>query len=223
VTSKIIAVVSGGIDSVVMAHHLAAQGHRLHVVSIDYGQRHHKELQHARAVAERLDSGYEEVDLRAARGVMRGSSLTDPSVDVPDAARPPSGRNPNIVPNRNAILLSVAFAVAVVEEADAVAFGVMADDVGPSDTSPEFLRLFLAMERLATKGSASPDLDLLAPLVELHKPEVIALGEELGVPWTQTWTCFRGQDVHCGVCASCIERRGAFVTAGVKDPTGYAE
>ncbi|WP_394620206.1 7-cyano-7-deazaguanine synthase [Lentzea sp. JNUCC 0626] len=217
--SRIVAVVSGGIDSVVTAHHLAAQGHQLHVMSVDYGQRHHKELQFAQAAAERLSAGYEEVDLRSARSVMRGSSLTDPSVAVPDAARPPSGRNPNLVPNRNAILLSLAFAVAVVEEADAVAFGVMADDVGPSDTSPEFLRLFQAMERVAI---AKPEVELLAPLVALHKPEVIALGEELGVPWASTWTCFRGQEIHCGVCASCLERRGAFVHAGVKDPTEYA-
>lgn len=220
--SKIIAVVSGGIDSVTMAHHLAVQGHSLHVLSIDYGQRHVKELQYARAVADRLGAPYEEADLSAVKNVFRGSSLTDPSVAVPRVGSQ-TGRNPNIVPNRNALLLSVAFALAVVEDADAVAFGVMADDVGPADTSPEFLRRFLEMERVATKGFARSGLDLLAPLVELHKAEVVALGESLGVPWGQTWTCFRGEDVHCGVCAACAERRGAFAEVGVLDPTAYRE
>jgi len=215
--SKIIAVVSGGIDSVTMAHHLAAQGHDLHVLSIDYGQRHHKELAFARAVADRLGFPYEQADLSAVKSVFRGSSLTDPSVDVPRVGAT-TPRNPNIVPNRNALLLSVAFALAVVEDADAVAFGVMADDVGPSDTSPEFLRRFLEMERVAI---ARPGVDLLAPLIELHKTGVVALGEELGVPWAETWTCFRGEDVHCGECAACAERRGAFTEVGVKDPTTY--
>ncbi|HEX6344843.1 7-cyano-7-deazaguanine synthase [Umezawaea sp.] len=217
--SKIIAVVSGGIDSVVMAHHLAERGHTLHVLSIDYGQRHDKELAFARAAADRLGFPYEQADLSAVKSVFRGSSLTDRTVEVPKFGTPTT-RNPNIVPNRNALLLSVAFALAVVEEADAVAFGVMADDVGPSDTSPEFLTRFLAMEKVAT---ARPELDLLAPLIELHKTGVVSLGEELGVPWEQTWTCFRGEELHCGVCAACAERRGAFDELGVKDPTEYAE
>jgi 7-cyano-7-deazaguanine synthase len=125
------------------------------------------------------------------------------------------------VPNRNALLLAAAYAIAVVERAEAVAFGVMADDVGPSDTSPAFLRAFADMERIATRGRARADLELLAPLVTLHKSEVVALGERLGVPWRQTWTCYRGQSAHCGACAACVERRTAFTTAAVEDPTEY--
>jgi 7-cyano-7-deazaguanine synthase len=127
------------------------------------------------------------------------------------------------VPNRNAVLLSVAFALAVSVRADAVAFGVMAEDVGPSDTSPEFLRRFLDMEKVATRGSLTPDVELLAPLIELPKAGVVTLGEKLGVPWNQTWTCFRGDDVHCGVCAACVERRGAFAEVGIPDPMVYRE
>ncbi|MFE0632424.1 7-cyano-7-deazaguanine synthase [Streptomyces sp. NPDC058864] len=229
--SKIIAVVSGGIDSVTMAYHLRAEGHELHLLGIDYGQRHRRELVCARLAAERLDAPYEEVDLGGARGVLRGSSLTDPAVEVPEdgpgAGTAPAGGTavpgrPNIVPNRNALLLSVAFAGAVVERAQAVAFGIMAEDIGPSDTSMEFLAAFLAMERIATRGHAHPDLDLLAPLARLTKREVIALGDRLSVPFEDTWTCFRGEEVHCGRCASCTERREAFVAAGVHDPTVYA-
>ncbi|MFD5813471.1 7-cyano-7-deazaguanine synthase [Streptomyces sp. NPDC127038] len=220
--SRIVAVVSGGIDSVTMAHHLAAEGHELQVLAVDYGQRHRKELEFAAAAAERLGAPYEEVDLRSLRGVMRGSSLTDPSVAVPRPDQP-AGGNANIVPNRNAVLLSVAFALAVTVSADAVAFGVMAEDVGPSDTSPEFLRLFLAMERVATKGSLPPEVELLAPLIELPKTGVVALGEKLGVMWELTWTCFRGEDIHCGACAACSERRGAFADLGITDPTVYRE
>ncbi|WP_280690821.1 MULTISPECIES: 7-cyano-7-deazaguanine synthase [unclassified Kitasatospora] len=219
--SRVIAVVSGGVDSVTMAYKLKAEGHRLHLLAVDYGQRHRKELEFARLAARRLGARYEVADLSAARNVFRGSSLTDSAVDVPADTGPSQGSS-TIVPNRNALLLAAAFALAVVEQAQAVAFGVMADDVGPSDTSPEFLRAFLVMERIATRGQAHPDLDLLAPLVELHKSEVIALGDGLGVPWEETWTCFRGEEIHCGRCAACAERREAFVAAGVKDPTAYA-
>lgn len=220
--SRVVAVVSGGIDSVTMAHHLAAEGHDLHVLAVDYGQRHRKELAFAAETARRLGAPYDQVDLRSLRSVMRGSSLTDPSVAVPRVDQP-TGRNPNIVPNRNAVLLSVAFALAVSVRADAVAFGVMADDTGPSDTSPEFLSLFLAMERVAVKGSLPPEAELLAPLIEMPKAAVVALGERLGVPWERTWTCFRGEDTHCGACAACRERREAFTDAGVADPTAYRE
>ncbi|MGY0020481.1 7-cyano-7-deazaguanine synthase [Streptomyces sp. cg35] len=229
--SKIIAVVSGGIDSVTMAYQLRAQGHDLHLLGIDYGQRHRRELDCARLVARRLDAPYEEADLGGARGVLRGSSLTDSAVDVPDEGTGGGGPadsdiavpgRPNIVPNRNALLLSAAFALAVVERAEAVAFGIMAEDIGPSDTSLEFLDAFLAMERIATRGHAHPDLDLIAPLARLLKREVITLGDQLSVPFEDTWTCFRGEEVHCGRCASCIERREAFTAAGVHDPTVYA-
>ncbi|MET8880671.1 MULTISPECIES: 7-cyano-7-deazaguanine synthase [Streptomyces] len=225
--SKIIAVVSGGIDSVTMAYHLRAQGHELHLLGIDYGQRHRRELACARLAAERLGAPYEEADLGGARGVLRGSSLTDPALDVPVEGAGSSGAaavpgRPNIVPNRNALLLSAAFALAVVERAEAVAFGIMAEDVGPSDTSLEFLDAFLAMERIGTRGHAHPDLDLIAPLASMLKREVIALGHRLSVPFADTWTCFRGEELHCGRCASCVERRGAFEAAGIHDPTVYA-
>lgn len=220
--SKTIAVVSGGIDSVTMAYHLKAEGHRLHFLAVDYGQRHRKEMAFARSAAARLDAPYEVADFSAARNILRGSSLTDSAVAVP-AERGASQGRPNIVPNRNALILSAAFALAVVEQATAVAFGIMADDIGPADTSVEFLEAFLAMERVATRGYGHPDLELLSPLAHLHKDGVIALGDRLGVPWNETWTCFRGEEVHCGSCSACWERRDGFTKAGVKDPTVYAE
>ncbi|KIF74273.1 exsB protein [Streptomyces sp. 150FB] len=220
--SKIIAVVSGGLDSVTMAYHLKAEGHQLHLLAVDYGQRHRKELEFARIAADRLDAPFEVADLSAARNILRGSSLTDTAVDVPSDKGPAQG-SPNIVPNRNALILSAAFALAVVEQAEAVSFGIMADDIGPADTSLEFLAAFLAMERVATRGYARPDLDLLSPLAHLHKDGVIALGDSLHVPWDETWTCFRGEEVHCGRCSACWERREGFTKAGVKDPTVYGE
>ncbi|GAA0380631.1 7-cyano-7-deazaguanine synthase [Streptomyces blastmyceticus] len=219
---KIIAIVSGGMDSVTMAHHLAQQGNEVHLLSVDYGQRHRKEHTFAAAAADRLGAVHQVADLRAVGAMFRGSSLTDPTVDVPEQTWNGYGESPNIVPNRNALLLAVAFAIAVVEKAEAVAIGSIAGDVASvPDSTPEFLESFIAMERLATKGYAHPDLALLAPLSGMAKSGVVLLGEKLGVPWTSTWTCFRGEETHCGRCAPCWERQEAFHEAGVEDPTGY--
>jgi 7-cyano-7-deazaguanine synthase len=221
---KIVAIVSGGMDSVTMAHQLKEQGHDPHLLSVDYGQRHRKEHVFAAAAAERLGAVHQVADLSAMGALLRGSSLTDPTVDVPEQTWSGYGESPNIVPNRNALLLSVAFAVAVAEKAQAVAIGIMADDaVSVPDSTPEFLRSFIAMERIATAGYADPDLDLLVPLAGLGKKDVVTLGERLGVPWTETWTCLRGEDDHCARCAACWERQEAFSAAGVHDPTTYQE
>ncbi|MFH8407551.1 7-cyano-7-deazaguanine synthase [Streptomyces sp. NPDC018019] len=220
--SKVIAIVSGGMDSVTMAHQLKEQGDEVHLLSVDYGQRHRKEHDFAAAAAGRLGAPHQTADLSAIGAMFRGSSLTDPTVDVPEQTWEGYGESPNIVPNRNALLLAVAFAIAVVEKAESVAIGIMAGDAtSVPDSTPAFLDSFIAMERLATKGYAHPGLSLLAPLAGLQKSDVVLLGERLRVPWTQTWTCLRGGTVHCGRCAACWERQEAFTEAGVDDPTTY--
>ncbi|MFE2520876.1 7-cyano-7-deazaguanine synthase [Streptomyces mirabilis] len=218
---KTVAIVSGGLDSVTMAYHLQAQGHTLHLLSVNYGQRHLVEHEFAAKAARSLGVPHDVVDLSPVGKLLSGSSLTDPTVDVPDHKSGSSGESPNVVPNRNALLLSVAFAVAVAEKAEAVAVGVVDDLQAAPDSNSAFIDSFLAMERIATRGYAHPDLTLTAPLVRLRKSDVVSLGEELGVPWTETWSCFRGGALQCGRCAACRERQEAFRDAGVTDPTTY--
>lgn len=219
---RTVAVVSGGIDSVVLAHHLHAEGHQLSLLSIDYGQRHRKEHEFARRTAERLKSPHEVADLRAIGTLLPGNALTDSEVGVPDHGGEVSGVV-NVVPNRNVILLSVAFAKATAENADNVAIGTVAGDAdtGP-DCSPAFLSAFNAMERVACAGFAPENLAVVAPFIEMPKHEVIRLGQALGVPWQETWSCFRGGVEQCGVCATCYDRRTSFEKAEVHDPTVYA-
>ncbi|MFH8609649.1 7-cyano-7-deazaguanine synthase [Streptomyces sp. NPDC018029] len=218
---KTVAIVSGGLDSVTMAYHLQAQGHTLHLLSVNYGQRHLIEHEFAAKAARTLGAPHDIVDLSPVGRLMHGSSLTDPAVDVPDQQSESPGESPNVVPNRNALLLSVAFALAVAEKAEAVAIGVIDDAQAAPDSNTAFLDSFLAMEKIATCGYAHPELTLLAPLAELRKSGVVSLGEELGVPWTETWTCMRGGARHCARCASCWDRQEAFRDAGVTDPTTY--
>ncbi|MFJ7272725.1 7-cyano-7-deazaguanine synthase [Streptomyces sp. NPDC099050] len=219
--ARIVATVSGGLDSVVLAHHLVDQGHDLLMLSIDYGQRHRKEHEFAERTAVRLEADYEVVDLRNIATMLPGYSLTDSNVDVPDQHYTAPG-SVNVVPNRNVILLSVAFGRAAAEKADKVAIGTVAgDDTTAPDCSREFIDAFNAMERVATAGYAPAELQVIAPFIDVAKSEVINLGDRLGVRWAETWSCFNGYDVQCGLCAACQDRRLAFEKSDVSDPTEY--
>jgi 7-cyano-7-deazaguanine synthase len=128
-----------------------------------------------------------------------------------------------VVANRNAIFVDVAVGVAVAEGADAVAIGVHAGDhaIYP-DCRPAFVDAAERLARVANEGFAADGFRVLAPFVEWSKADIVRRGAELGVPFADTWSCYRGRDVHCGTCGTCVERREAFALAGVPDPTRYA-
>ena len=216
-----IAVVSGGMDSVTLAYHLAAEGKNLHLLSFDYGQRHVKELQFAVNCATSLGARHTVVDLSTMRSFLKGSALTD-SIEVPDGRYNESSMAITIVPNRNAVMLAIAYAAAIAEGASVVAAGMHAGNhpLYP-DCRPAFIESFAAMETLATEGYASQNLHLYVPWLHRPKSYIVRRGEELQVPWIATWSCYKGLNLHCGKCGTCHERREAFAQAGVADPTEY--
>ncbi|GGL84873.1 7-cyano-7-deazaguanine synthase [Streptomyces anthocyanicus] len=221
--ARVVAVVSGGLDSVVLAYHLHQEGHDLQLLSINYGQRHRKEHDFASLAARRIGALHDELDLSNLSAALPGYSLTDPSVEVPDQHYTQPG-SVNVVPNRNVILFSVAFGHAAALRADQVAVGAIAgDDATAPDCSAKFIASFNAMEEIATAGYAPPHLRVVAPFIRMTKGDVILRGQELGVDFSETWSCFKGQEVQCGVCAACEDRRLAFSAAGVVDPTLYKE
>ena len=221
--NHVVAVVSGGLDSVTMAYSLARTVERLTVLSVDYGQRHARELSCAALAASSLGARHEVADLRAVGALLAGSALTDDAVDVPDGHYTDESMRATVVPNRNAILLSVATGVAVAAGADAVAFGAHGGDhpIYP-DCRPEFVVAFERMARVGNEGFVDPGFAVVAPFLERTKADIVAEGAALGVPFADTWSCYRGGDVHCGTCGTCVERREAFELAGVPDPTVYA-
>ena len=214
--------VSGGLDSVTLAHLLAAEGRALTFVSFDYGQRHVRELDFAAAAARRLGAAHHVVDLRSVGALLSGSALTDASVDVPDGHYTDDSMRSTVVPNRNAILLSVATGVAVATGAEVVATAVHAGDhpIYP-DCRPAFIEAFEHLVRVGNEGFAHPDLRVEARFLDKSKAEIVGLGAALGVPFAETWSCYRGGELHCGRCGTCVERREAFELAGVEDPTAY--
>lgn len=222
--SLVVTTLSGGLDSVTLAHALSDEGAALVALSFDYGQRHAREIEHAARCAARLGADHHIVDLRSVGALLTGSALTDPAIEVPEGHYTDATMATTVVPNRNAIMLSVAVGVAVARGADAVATAVHAGDhpVYP-DCRPAFIQAVEHEARVGNEGFISDDFRVLAPYLHVTKDEIVRRGAALGVPFAETWSCYQGGELHCGRCGTCVERREAFELAGVVDPTTYAE
>jgi 7-cyano-7-deazaguanine synthase len=220
---RAIAIVSGGIDSVTLAHLLAVQDYELHILAFDYGQKHRKELGFARACAERLGAAFNLIDLTSLAPIIGGSALTEANIAVPHGHYAAPTMAITVVPNRNAIFLSLAYAAAVARNAQLVGIGVHGGDhfIYP-DCRPKFIESFESMQKLAIEGFGDADLKLFAPFMGTDKTGIVRQGAKIGVPFAQTWSCYEGGTLHCGRCGTCVERKQAFAAAGVADPTEYA-
>ncbi len=218
---KTLVICSGGLDSVSLAHKVAAEHTLCGLLSFDYGQRHVKEVESAAACAERLGVPHKVVDISGVGAALSGSALTD-DIDVPDGHYAEETMKLTIVPNRNAIMLAVGFGMAAAEKLDAVAVAVHGGDhfIYP-DCRPGFIGAFQAMQDQALDGVAQ--VQLYAPYVDIPKSGIVTDGAKHGTPFAETWSCYKGGEVHCGRCGTCVERREAFHIAGVNDPTLYAD
>ncbi|MFF4777460.1 7-cyano-7-deazaguanine synthase QueC [Microtetraspora fusca] len=215
---------SGGLDSTVLAAHYYENGDDLHALSVDYGQRHIRELDSARAVADHYGIRHDTLDLRAFGQLLSGSALTDTAVSVPDGHYAEASMKVTVVPNRNMVLLSAAAAVAVARGCDRIATAVHAGDhfIYP-DCRPAFIEAFRDTVALGNEGFARPGFTVETPFIGWTKTAIVHLGHNLDAPLYLSWSCYKGGDLHCGTCGTCQERRQAFAEACVGDPTGYAD
>jgi 7-cyano-7-deazaguanine synthase len=235
IPKRAIVLVSGGLDSAVALACARRDGFEAWALSFDYGQRHHHELDAAPRVAASLGA-HRHVVLKLDLTAIGGSALTA-DIDVPKdrpSAAISHGIPPTYVPARNLIFLSCAAAQAEVARARNIYIGVNAVDYsGYPDCRAEFIRAFEQAANLGTKAGVEgltrgePWLRVRTPLVDLTKAQIIRLGAELGVDFSQTHSCYdpivRGERVlACGRCDSCQIRARGFTEAGVTDPTEYA-
>lgn len=214
---------SGGLDSMVSGGLAREQGYRINALTIDYNQRHRREIEAARDIARTLEAERHVVlplDLRR----FGGSALTD---DIPV---PKEGLGPDIpvtyVPARNLVFLSLTLAWAEVLGASDIFIGVNALDYsGYPDCRPEFIASFTETARLATKaGAEGSPFAIHAPLQYLGKADIVREAARLGLDPGLSWSCYDPQPDGraCGTCDSCRLRRAGFAEAGIEDPTPYA-
>lgn len=207
-------------DSTVLLYHLKAAGYGVTALSIDYGQRHRKELESARAICELNGLKHEIGDLRGITHLLGGSSLTDDQIDIPEGHYADENMKVTVVPNRNMIMLSIAIGYAITLRAPYVAYGAHAGDhtIYP-DCRPEFASAINTAAMLADWHQ----VELLRPFIRMTKAEIARRGAELNVPFEMTWSCYVGGEFHCGKCGTCVERREAFQLAHIADPTKYED
>ena len=227
--SRAVVLLSGGMDSCVCAA-LAARDHQAAAVHVSYGQRtEQRERRAFESICDRLEIRDRLLVRDAALGAIGGSALTDSSIAVPEAhalgasvpVSIPADVPVTYVPFRNAHFLAVAVSWAEVLGAEKVYIGaVEPDSSGYPDCRPEYYRAFNEVVKAGTKEGT---IRVVAPLIAMHKREIVTLGLELSAPFDLTWSCYQREDRACGVCDSCVLRLRAFRETGAEDPIPYAE
>jgi 7-cyano-7-deazaguanine synthase len=210
-------ILSGGLDSTTCAGIASVETDRWVALTFDYGQRHRRELESARAVAGHYGVDQLMIEFDARR--WGGSALTD-SIPLPKGRAIDDSIPVTYVPARNTIFLAFALAVAEARGLDRIYIGVNALDYsGYPDCRPEYLAAFQAMADLAQKRAVegSP-VKIEAPLIQMSKADIIRRGTELGVPFDLSWSCYEGSDQPCGECDSCVLRAKGFEEVGMSDP-----
>ena len=216
--SKAVVIYSGGMDSYTVLHLAVQQGYDVYALSFDYGQRHSKELVVAQQVCDSASINHKVVDITAINQLLKGSSLTSMDIAIPTGDYAEDNMQSTVVPNRNMILLSLAIGYAVSLKADKVFYGAHSGDhaIYP-DCRPEFVEAMNDVANIANYEA----IEVVSPFLHASKTDILQAGLDLGLDYSQTWTCYQGLAEACGQCGSCIERVGAFTALGLQDPLPY--
>lgn len=202
---KTVLIYSGGMDSTVLLYKLLRDGGKVFCLSFDYGQKHRKELLSARKICKYLNVPYKIVDIKSVKSLMAGSALTS-DIEVPEGHYRDRNMRLTVVPNRNMIFLALAIAQAISIKFGRVAIAVHAGDhaIYP-DCRPIFVDAMKEVSKIADYKSVG----VYAPFLNMTKKDIARLGKKLGVPFEQTWTCYKGLKQPCGKCGACVERQEA--------------
>lgn len=220
-TKKAVVLFSGGLDSTTCLYWALAKGYKCYALNIKYGQKHCRESLSARAICKKLGVELTEIKLnlpwlaRATSLVGKAAIPDEPLAIIKDKSRIPS----TYVPARNLIFVAIAASLADSIDAEAVIAGPNAIDYsGYPDCRPEFYEpLAKAVKEGTRKGVKDGKIKIITPLLKLSKAEIAKLGKKLKVPFSMTWSCYRGGKKPCGKCDACKLRAEGFKKAGIKD------
>ena len=219
-TKKAICILSGGMDSTLASYMAKNEGYEIIAVHFNYGQRtQDRELKAFRDICDDLKilEKYE-IDIPFFTQI-GASALTDKTIDVPTGGIE-AGVPITYVPFRNGIFLSITAAIAEKEGATAMYIGVVQEDSsGYPDCTDQFIQDITKAINQGTKEETK--IEIITPLVYLTKAQIVEEAIKLNVPLEHTWSCYKEEEVACGVCDSCRLRLNGFKIAGVKDPIPY--
>ncbi|MCL5674243.1 MAG: 7-cyano-7-deazaguanine synthase QueC [Candidatus Omnitrophica bacterium] len=216
---KTVCLISGGLDSFVSAGIARKDGYELYGLTIDYSQKHKKEIEYAKKIA-----GFLNVDEHKIITIdlsFLSSALTSRNIKIPE--KPVTGIPVTYVPARNTIFISLALAYAENINADAIYLGINHIDYsGYPDCRPEYIEAYQKLINIATQKTVKGGRILLkTPLVSLSKSEIILIGNSMHLDFSLSWSCYKGEEKACGKCPSCVIRLKGFEKAGLKDPLEY--
>jgi 7-cyano-7-deazaguanine synthase len=215
---RTLVLLSGGMDSVTALYWAASQHQVIGCVSFDYGSKHNaKEIPMAAWHAKNLGVPHEVITLDFVNRLF-SSDLLQSGSEIPEGHYAEESMKRTVVPFRNGIMLSIACGLAESREAEAL---VIAAHSGDHAIYPDCREPFMQAMADAMKHGTYVGIELLRPFIDCDKTEIVRRGTALGVDYAHTWSCYKGGEVHCGVCGTCVERREAFLLAGVADPTVY--
>ena len=211
-------IVSGGMDSVTMLHEYRD---RIAVgISFDYGSNHNaREIPFARMHCERLGIKHIVISRDFMNRYFK-SSLLEGADAVPDGHYADENMKSTVVPFRNGIMLSIAVGIA---ESNGLRYVMMANHGGDHSIYPDCRREFVCAFDAAAKAGTYVGAGILAPYTGITKADIARRGKEMGLDYSETWSCYKGGDVHCGRCGTCVERREALAEAGIEDTTPYMQ
>ena len=214
---KAVVILSGGMDSTTLLYDAINQGFEVYALSFNYNQKHKKELDVAKMTCESLGVPHKIMDL-SILNELAPSSLTRDDWEVPEGHYADENMKQTVVPNRNMVMLSLATSYTIGIDATMLFYGAHSGD---RDIYPDCRMEFVEQLGKAIEMCDWSKVILSAPYINIDKGDIVNKGKELKVDYTQTWTCYKGQDKACGKCGSCVERLEAFEKAGIKDPVEY--
>lgn len=209
---KIVSLLSGGLDSTTMLYRFKNEGHELLALSMNYGQRHIKELEKAKLTCSKLNIEHLIINLPIWH---TASALSNINKIMPEGHYQNENMKQTVVANRNMILLSLAIGIAIDREYDAVAYAAHSGDhaIYP-DCRPKFIEAMKKVSSICDYKS----IKILTPYMAWNKISILDDGKNLGVDYNLTWTCYKGEEKPCGKCGACQEREEAFRINNIQDP-----
>jgi 7-cyano-7-deazaguanine synthase len=216
---KVVVLLSGGLDSVTALHDALQQHEVVAALSFDYGAKHHaQELPMAAGQCRLIGIPHSVAPLGFIAEEFQ-SDLLSSGGTIPDGHYEEESMKSTVVPFRNGIMLAIAAGFAESRGAEGV---VIAAHSGDHAIYPDCRESFMEPMARAIREGTYARIVLLRPFIAKDKAGIVRRGVELGVDFSRTWSCYKGKEAHCGTCGTCVERREAFLLAGVPDPTVYA-